>query len=135
MLLLLLTKILYPKIRATSDILTSLSLFIFRRQSYLFFQNFPKMPRVATNNAANTPVKMDTDAAAAAPAAVAGAENGTAAKPKPDWLSKIQEGGIKKPPKDVLKRRRNFRLGRMVAPKQPVCALQELIRQERVDIK
>eukprot|EP00088_Acartia_fossae_P018463 TRINITY_DN2067_c0_g1_i1.p1 TRINITY_DN2067_c0_g1~~TRINITY_DN2067_c0_g1_i1.p1 ORF type:complete len:362 (+),score=120.53 TRINITY_DN2067_c0_g1_i1:102-1088(+) len=71
---------------------------------------------------------METDAAAAAGA---GAENG-AAKPKPDWLSKIQEGGIKKPPKDVLKRRRNFRLGRMVAPKQPMVALQELIRQEDI---
>eukprot|EP00088_Acartia_fossae_P045395 TRINITY_DN4889_c0_g1_i4.p1 TRINITY_DN4889_c0_g1~~TRINITY_DN4889_c0_g1_i4.p1 ORF type:complete len:294 (-),score=74.79 TRINITY_DN4889_c0_g1_i4:795-1676(-) len=87
------------------------------------------MPRVANNaNAVNNQVKMETDTAG-------GDQNGSpvnGGKPKPAWLSKIQAGGVKKVPKDVQKRRRNFRLGRLVAPKPPMAALQEVIRPEEI---
>ena len=52
-------------------------------------------------------------------------ENGESKK-RP-WPQRVKEGGVKKLPKDVLKRRRNFRLKKMVVPKAPVMILHELI--------
>ena len=38
-------------------------------------------------------------------------------KKKPTWLNRSKEGGIKKLPKEVVRRRRNFRLKKMLTPK------------------
>ena len=46
-----------------------------------------------------------------------GAEGGGAEKKKPSWLNRSKEGGIKKLPKEVVRRRRNFRLKKMLTPK------------------
>ncbi|XP_023328897.1 double-stranded RNA-specific editase 1 isoform X3 [Eurytemora carolleeae] len=51
----------------------------------------------------------------------------TGEKEVPTWLSKIKEGGVKKIPKDVLKRRRNYRLKKMLTPKPPMMVLFELV--------
>jgi len=59
------------------------------------------------------------------------ATNGEA-KEMPAWLSKIKEGGVKKVPKDVQKRRRNFRLKKMLAPKPPLMVLTELVQPSQV---
>ena len=48
---------------------------------------------------------------------VEGAEGGGAEKKKPSWLNRSKEGGIKKLPKEVVRRRRNFRLKKMLTPK------------------
>jgi len=77
------------------------------------------MPRVA---ATTTQVKMETDGSAAT-------NNGDAKK---DWLAKKKDGQITKIPKDVLKRRRNCRLGRLLNPKPPVMVLMELTKQGEV---
>ena len=45
------------------------------------------------------------------------AEGGGAEKKKPSWLNRSKEGGIKKLPKEVVRRRRNFRLKKMLTPK------------------
>jgi hypothetical protein len=76
------------------------------------------MPRVAANT--TTQVKMETDGSAT---------NGDA---KNDWLAKKKTGQIKKLPKDVLKRRRNSRLGRLLNPKPPMMVLMELTKQGEV---
>ena len=52
-------------------------------------------------------------------------ENGEAKK-RP-WPQRVKDGGVKKLPKEVLKRRRNFRLKKMVTPKAPVMILHELV--------
>ena len=52
-------------------------------------------------------------------------ENGEAKK-RP-WPQRLKDGGVKKLPKEVLKRRRNFRLKKMVTPKAPVMILHELV--------
>jgi len=54
------------------------------------------------------------------------------AKEVPAWLSKIKEGGVKKIPKDVQKRRRNFRLKKMLTPKPPMMVLFELVNHTEV---
>jgi len=55
-------------------------------------------------------------------------ENGTADKKKP-WLQRTKEGGVKKLPKEVQKRRRNYRLKKMLTPKAPLMVLHELLNQ------
>ena len=52
-------------------------------------------------------------------------DNGEAKK-RP-WPQRLKDGGVKKLPKEVLKRRRNFRLKKMVTPKAPVMILHELV--------
>jgi hypothetical protein len=81
------------------------------------------MPRVAS-----TPVqaqaKMETDG---------GQANGASGlKNSAEWLTKIKDGAIHKVPKDVQKRRRNYRLGRLLNPKAPMVVLQELTKQGEV---
>ena len=46
-----------------------------------------------------------------------GEDGGGAEKKKPTWLNRSKEGGIKKLPKEVVRRRRNFRLKKMLTPK------------------
>jgi len=46
-------------------------------------------------------------------------------KKKP-W-QRIKDGGVRKLPKDVLKRRKNFRLKKLIVPKAPVMILHELV--------
>eukprot|EP00092_Neocalanus_flemingeri_P004309 GFUD01004632.1.p1 GENE.GFUD01004632.1~~GFUD01004632.1.p1 ORF type:complete len:362 (+),score=115.41 GFUD01004632.1:180-1265(+) len=60
-----------------------------------------------------------------------GIENGIEKK-KP-WLQRTKEGGIKKVPKDVQKRRRNYRLKKMLTPKAPIMVLHELLGQSSVN--
>jgi len=52
-------------------------------------------------------------------------------KKKP-WLQRTKEGGIKKIPKEVQKRRRNYRLKKMLTPKAPIMVLHELLGQTSV---
>jgi len=58
-------------------------------------------------------------------------ENGIEKK-KP-WLQRTKEGGVKKVPKDVQKRRRNYRLKKMLTPKAPIMVLHELLGQSSVN--
>jgi len=58
--------------------------------------------------------------------------NNGAEKETPAWLSKIKAGGVKKVPKDVQRRRRNYRLKRMMLPKPPNMVLFELIPHDDV---
>jgi len=58
-------------------------------------------------------------------------ENGIEKK-KP-WLQRTKEGGVKKVPKDVQKRRRNYRLKKMLTPKAPIMVLHELLGQASVN--
>jgi len=60
-----------------------------------------------------------------------GIENGVEKK-KP-WLQRTKEGGVKKVPKDVQKRRRNYRLKKMLTPKAPIMVLHELLGQSSVN--
>lgn len=53
-------------------------------------------------------------------------DNNGEAKKRP-WPQRLKDGGVKKLPKEVLKRRRNFRLKKMVTPKAPVMILHELV--------
>jgi len=53
-------------------------------------------------------------------------KNGDSPKKKP-WPQKIKDGKINKVPKEVQKRRRNFRLKKMIAPKAPVMILHEML--------
>ena len=62
----------------------------------------------------------------------ASTENGEAKK-RP-WPQRLKDGGVKKVPKDVLRRRRNFRLKKMVVPKTPVMILHELIGTTQYEI-
>lgn len=77
------------------------------------------MPRVAANTVIRTadnsvPMQMEV-------------------KPKPDGLTKIQNGEIKKKvPNDVMKRRRNYRLSNLLKPKAPINVLTELTKQGEV---
>lgn len=61
-------------------------------------------------------------------------DNGAAAPKKevPEWLSKIKQGGVKKVPKDVQRKRRNFRLGKLLIPKPPLGVLNELTSSDQV---
>jgi len=61
-----------------------------------------------------------------------GAEGGGTEKKKPSWLNRSKEGGIKKLPKEVIRRRRNFRLKKMLTPKAPIMVLNELLGQTKV---
>jgi len=61
--------------------------------------------------------------------------NGEAKKEMPAWLSKIKEGGVKKIPKDVQKRRRNFRLKKMLTPKPPMMVLFELVDHNQIQFE
>merc|ERR1712192_304962 len=61
-----------------------------------------------------------------------GAEGDGAEKKKPSWLNRSKEGGIKKLPKEVVRRRRNFRLKKMLTPKAPIMVLNELLGQTKV---
>jgi len=61
-----------------------------------------------------------------------GEEGGGAEKKKPTWLNRSKEGGIKKLPKEVVRRRRNFRLKKMLTPKAPIMVLNELLGQTKV---
>lgn len=56
-------------------------------------------------------------------------------KSVPAWLSKIKEGGVKKVPKDVQKRRRNFRLKKMLTPKPPMMVLYELVNNTDIQFQ
>jgi len=56
----------------------------------------------------------------------------TAEKKASSWLSKIKERGIQKVPKDVQKRRKNFRLKKLLAPKPPMMALYELVQKNDI---
>jgi len=56
-------------------------------------------------------------------------------KDVPEWLSKIKEGGVKKIPKDVQKRRRNFRLKKMLTPKPPMMVLFELVNHADIQFQ
>lgn len=56
-------------------------------------------------------------------------------KEKRSWLQKIKESGIKKTPKDVLKKRRNFRLKKMLTPKPPLMLLHELLPQANLSFE
>jgi len=49
-------------------------------------------------------------------------------KKKPAWL-RTKEGGVKKMPKEVQRRRRNYRLKKLLTPKAPVMVLHELLGQ------
>ena len=51
---------------------------------------------------------------------------------KKPWLQRTKEGGIKKIPKEVQKRRRNYRLKKMLTPKAPIVVLHELLGQASV---
>jgi len=51
-------------------------------------------------------------------------------KKKP-W-QRIKDGGVRKLPKDVLKRRKNFRLKKLIVPKAPVMILHELVGSSTV---
>jgi len=53
-------------------------------------------------------------------------------KKKP-WLQRTKEGGVKKIPKDVQKRRRNYRLKKILTPKAPIMVLHELLGQNSVN--
>jgi len=57
--------------------------------------------------------------------------NGETEKKKP-WLQRTKEGGVKKIPKEVQKRRRNYRLKKMLTPKAPIMVLHELLGQSSV---
>jgi len=61
--------------------------------------------------------------------------NGENAKELPAWLTKIKEGGVKKIPKDVQKRRRNFRLKKMLTPKPPMMVLFELVPHTEIQFE
>jgi len=61
--------------------------------------------------------------------------NGESAKELPAWLTKIKEGGVKKIPKDVQKRRRNFRLKKMLTPKPPMMVLFELVPHTEIQFE
>merc|ERR1712226_576827 len=52
-------------------------------------------------------------------------------KKKP-WLQRTKEGGVQKIPKEVQKRRRNYRLKKMLTPKAPIMVLHELLGQTSV---
>ena len=52
-------------------------------------------------------------------------------KKKP-WLQRTKEGGVKKIPKEVQKRRRNYSLKKMLTPKAPIMVLHELLGQTSV---
>jgi len=52
-------------------------------------------------------------------------------KKKP-WYQKIKESGIKKAPKEVIKKRRNYRLKKLLTPKSPLMLLHELLPQENI---
>merc|ERR1719348_726286 len=55
-------------------------------------------------------------------------ENGDGDSPKKKpWQRGVKEGGVRKLPKDVLKRRKNFRLKKLIVPKAPVMILHELL--------
>ena len=58
------------------------------------------------------------------PAADDNKDDSTAKKP---WPHRVKEGLVQKVPKDVAKRRRNFRLKKMIIPKNPVMILNELL--------
>lgn len=87
------------------------------------------MPRVS--NSRVTEVK---------PAVVGGAvsmdlDNGAAGAPKkevPEWLSKIKQGSVKKIPKHVQRKRRNYRLGKLLVPKPPLGVLNEITSADQV---
>lgn len=76
------------------------------------------MPRV---NASNNVVNMDLD-------------NGDSRKEQPEWLTKVKDRAIekKKIPKDVQRRRKNYRHGNLLVPKPPLIAIMELIKQNEV---
>jgi len=92
-----------------------------------------RMPYTRTNNytkpigtpAATPLVKTEGDVV------MADATNG-AEKETPAWLTKIKEGGVKKVPKDVQKRRRNFRIKKMLTPKPPMMVLFELVKPNEI---
>lgn len=56
---------------------------------------------------------------------------GAVAKP---WIKKVKDGFVSKVPKDVQKRRRNFRLKKMIAPKAPVMILHEMLGNVQYDV-
>jgi len=62
-------------------------------------------------------------------------ESSDVKKEVPAWLSKIKEGGVKKVPKDVQKRRRNFRLKKMLTPKPPMMVLFELVNHQDIQFE
>jgi len=62
-----------------------------------------------------------------------GTENENGIEKKKPWLQRTKEGGVKKIPKDVQKRRRNYRLKKMLTPKAPIMVLHELLGQASVN--
>jgi len=59
-------------------------------------------------------------------------ENEGETEKKKPWLQRTKEGGVKKIPKEVQKRRRNYRLKKMLTPKAPIMVLHELLGQSSV---
>lgn len=59
-------------------------------------------------------------------------EEGREVPEKKPWLQRTKEGGVKKIPKEVQKRRRNYRLKKMLTPKAPIMVLHELLGQTSV---
>jgi len=53
-------------------------------------------------------------------------KNGDSPKKNP-WSQKVRDGKVTKVPKEIQKRRRNFRLKKMIAPKAPVMILHEML--------
>jgi len=97
----------------------------------------PYRTRVAAAAAAPTPVPEAEVKTEGGDVQMADVTNtgGEQKKVVPDWLSKIKEGGVKKIPKDVQKRRRNFRLKKMLTPKPPMMVLFELVKNTEIQFQ
>jgi len=96
------------------------------------------MPYTRTNNyakpaAAQQQLKSEGDVEMSDPTAPTnGAET---QKAVPAWLSKIKEGGVKKVSKEVQRRRRNYRLKKMLSPKPPMMVLFELVKPNEIQFE
>jgi len=92
------------------------------------YRNYAKPATAVATPEVNTEVDMKVEQAAP------NHSNGEA-KEVPAWLSKIKEGGVKKIPKEVQKRRRNFRLKKMLTPKPPMMVLFELVNHNEIQFE
>ena len=90
----------------------------------------PQAP-LADMKCEDTDVKMEVNEPETGNQATTEGENGVEKK-KP-WLQRTKDGGVKKVPKDVQKRRRNYRLKKMLAPKAPIMVLHELLGHQSVN--
>jgi len=92
------------------------------------YRNYNKTPAAAATTAVNQEVVVKTEQDV-------NMTEATDKKEVPAWLSKIKEGGVKKVPKDVQKRRRNFRLKKMLTPKPPMMVLFELVNHSDIQFE